>query len=319
MFVRKWDGRLGIMRDNPKRRRPLVVCLMVVVLIALCSNCSWGKVIYVDDDAPPGRDGSSWQKACKYLQDALAVAGTVDKPVEIRVAQGIYKPDRTSAKTDGTRDRFASFCLIDQVSIRGGFAGVGAADPNARDVAAYKSILSGDLAGNDVELTDPLAARDEPTRTDNSYHVVSYNANWDQHGDLSAELDGFVVTAGCAFFYKEHGSVNITTSDWNCGGGLFIRGVRTATTRLTVRGCQFTGNYSEATGGAIHAYLVNDLAIVESGLTSNGSHIHGGGVWTGSWTASVKGCGWAGLDRLGPRARRADRQSQCDIHHRGRA
>jgi hypothetical protein len=49
---------------------------------------STGKKIYfVDSDATGANDGSSWDDACNYLQDALAAA---QPGVEIRVAQGIY-------------------------------------------------------------------------------------------------------------------------------------------------------------------------------------------------------------------------------------
>ncbi len=43
---------------------------------------------YVDDDAPPGGDGASWDAAFKYLQDALAVRYAVDVWAHAR-----YAPD----------------------------------------------------------------------------------------------------------------------------------------------------------------------------------------------------------------------------------
>ena len=51
-----------------------------------------GKVIYVDDDAAGANDGTNWTDAYHYLQDALTDANDSEKPVEIRVAQGIYLP-----------------------------------------------------------------------------------------------------------------------------------------------------------------------------------------------------------------------------------
>ena len=92
----------------------------------LCGMAS-GKVIYVDDDAAGAGDGTSWADAYVFLQDALADANEADKPVEIKVAQGIYKPDQGAAIMPG--DRHASFHLISGVTIKGGYAGAAAPIP----------------------------------------------------------------------------------------------------------------------------------------------------------------------------------------------
>ncbi len=152
-----------------------------------------GRIIYVDANCPGANDGSSWASAYKYLQDALADANSADKPVEIRVAQGIYKPDQGAGITPG--DRSATFRLINDVTLRGRYAGLGTPDPNARDVALYETILSGDLAGNDIDVIDPCDLRLfhlPPTRIDNSYTVVT-----SRNTSQTAILDGFTVGAGC--------------------------------------------------------------------------------------------------------------------------
>ena len=71
----------------------------VVTMALTASVATAGTILYVDDDADPGGDGSSWGMAYEFLQDALANAGGVS---EIRVAQGTYKPDRDEANPDGT-------------------------------------------------------------------------------------------------------------------------------------------------------------------------------------------------------------------------
>jgi len=91
-----------------------------------------GRTVYVDVDAAGLNDGSSWANSYNYLQDALADANSADKPVEIRVAQGVYTPDTTSADPNGSRERKATFQLIDGVTIKGGYAGLGEPDPNAQ-------------------------------------------------------------------------------------------------------------------------------------------------------------------------------------------
>ena len=119
----------------------LAVCLSGQVALA-------GSVLFVDDDAAAGGDGAGWPTAYRFLQDALDAAA--DPGItEIRVAQGTYLPDRNDADPNGTGDHTATFQLINGVTILGGFAGLGAPDPDARDVDGFPTVLSGDLAGDD--------------------------------------------------------------------------------------------------------------------------------------------------------------------------
>jgi probable HAF family extracellular repeat protein len=137
------------------------------------------KIIYVDDDASGANNGSSWDDAFNYLQDALTAVWDGD---EIRVAQGIYKPDQGEGVTPG--DREATFQLINGVTIKGGYAGTGAPEPNARDIELYETILTGDLNGNDVELENLdwntiYLFVGHPSRAENSCHVATGScAGW---------------------------------------------------------------------------------------------------------------------------------------------
>ena len=77
---------------------------------ALFCPFACGKVIYVDDDANGANDGSRWDDAFNYLQDALYAAGNTGGLVnDIWIAQGTYKPDNGQHETLG--DREASFYL----------------------------------------------------------------------------------------------------------------------------------------------------------------------------------------------------------------
>ena len=53
------------------------------------------------------------------------------------------------ARPDRLAYRAASFTLHAGFTLAGGYAGLGADDPDERDVELYETILSGDLAGND--------------------------------------------------------------------------------------------------------------------------------------------------------------------------
>ncbi|MCP4452586.1 MAG: hypothetical protein GY809_14085, partial [Planctomycetes bacterium] len=83
--------------------------IIAVILVLLVACPVWaGNVIYVDDDAPLNGDGVSWDTAYRYLQDALvrssvfaeasegshAEGAETAGKIEIRVAQGVYLPDR---------------------------------------------------------------------------------------------------------------------------------------------------------------------------------------------------------------------------------
>ncbi len=126
-----------------------LICILVVS-VASAAPPLLGQpagVIYVDDDAAGANDGSSWADAFNHLQDALAQAAVAAKPVQIRVAQGVYRPDRGAGITPG--DQTATFQLLNGATLKGGYAGVAAPDPDACDPKRYESILSGDLKGDD--------------------------------------------------------------------------------------------------------------------------------------------------------------------------
>ncbi|MCH7813015.1 MAG: hypothetical protein IID40_03245 [Planctomycetes bacterium] len=118
---------------------------------------------YVDDDAPRGGDGTSWVTAFRYLQDAFAAATPGD---EIRVAGGVYTPDRDEAGNAIPGDRSAAFRLLDRVAIKGGYAGAMAPDPDERHVNFFATVLSGDLNGDDGPNGE--------NQNDNTYRIVTF-------------------------------------------------------------------------------------------------------------------------------------------------
>ena len=157
--------------------------IILVVLCLAASSEALAATIYVDQDATGANDGSSWVNAYNYLQDALADAESGD---QVWVAKGVYKPDENTANPDGTGDRNATFQFKNGVGLYGGFAG-GETSLDQRDNVTNVTILSGDLNGDDV------GDLDDPSRSENSYHVVTGSGN-----DETAVLDGFTITAGNA-------------------------------------------------------------------------------------------------------------------------
>jgi hypothetical protein len=171
-----------------RRRLIRTIPLTAAFVLALWAVPAFPQaILYVDDDAPAGGDGTSWETAFKYLQDALAAATGGD---QIRVAQGIYKPDQDEAGVVTPGDREATFQLISGVGLNGGYRGCPggdwSGDPDERDIDAYVTTLRGDLLGDD--------GADFANYDENSYHVVTADGT-----DGTAALDGFTVTAGNCF------------------------------------------------------------------------------------------------------------------------
>jgi len=240
--------------------------------------------LYVDIAAPFGGDGKSWDTAYNYLQDAMADARSSAKPVEIRVAEGIYTPDSNSAEPSGTGDRNAAFQLINGVIIKGGYAGFGEPNPNARDIELYETILSGDLDRNDVEVDDPCDLLTESSRAENSYHVVLICE------DTEVILDGFTITAGNANleFHADRGggmytddtsptavlvNCNFRSNSAHAGGGLFNRGHG-----LTLSNCSFIRNAAFKGGGVYNRYVSQESFFTNCTFKRNWSD-YGGGTY----------------------------------------
>ncbi|MHC4211948.1 MAG: hypothetical protein ACYSWP_01120 [Planctomycetota bacterium] len=244
------------------------VCILTwLVLFVPCQ----ASVIYVDVNTPDDNDGSSWTKAYKYLQDALADANSSGDVNEILVAQGTYKPDQNSTEPSGSGDREATFLLVNGVALRGGYAGFGEAEPNARDVAAYETILSGDLFGNDVDVNDPCDLFAEPTRAENSYHVIMAKAV-----DSNTVLEGFTITAGRANGF----------SDLSGGGMYNVSG------SPMLANCIFSGNFAMV-GGGIENYSGNSI-LTNCRLSRNWASLTGGGMDNYNGSPEMTNCTFAG-------------------------
>ena len=247
-----------------KKSRIVGTIALLFIVLYFCPFI-YGKVIYVDDDAFGANNGSSWENTYMYLQDALADASDSDKSVEIRVAQGIYKPDLGAGNVPG--DREASFRLINDVTISGGYAGINANDPNARDIELYETTLSGDLNGDDVE---------DPNRAENSYHVLIGSGT-----NVTAVLDGFIVAGGAANG-PELDSDPVYMDRLRVGGGMYNwKG------SPTLKNCSFNDNTAEGAGG-IYNYK-GDPTLIKCTFSDN-SAIGSGGMHNQEGSPILSNC-----------------------------
>jgi len=256
-----------------------------VFLLALGCTAYAEQIIYVDADAPGANDGSSWQNAYRYLQDALADADTSPKPVEIRIGQDIYTPDSNSTYPNGTGDRTATFRLINGVALNGGYAGFGEPDPNARDIDKYKTILSG--SGYSYHVITVTGA-DDATLLDGCT-ITGGNADSYPHyygGGLFIE-SGSPVISNCTFagntavqggglcIWSRATIINCTFSDNTAtyGGGMTTGSDSTTATKVT--NCVFRGNSATNYGGAM---ICGDATLTNCTFTGNSSGYVGGAI-----------------------------------------
>ena len=261
------------------------------------------STLYVDASAPVGGDGSSWAAPFIHLQDALAAASEAGGAiVEIRVAQGAYKPDRGANQASG--DRSATFRLINGLTVRGGYAGFGAPDPDEADISTYETALSGDLNGDDGAIgrgsdsdccivynspgcTDVPCRESvcdvEPYCCDSSWGAYcarfaaefccelcsdrndcdnSYHVVTASDVGATAVLDGFTITAGNA---------NSRTIPNGYGGGMYITDGSPTLTR-----CTFSGNEALSGGGLQSSGKKNSPSLTDCVFRGNRADVGGG-------------------------------------------
>ena len=237
---------MATMKRNCNR---LVLALVSLPMALPCT--SLGQTIwYVDDDAALGGNGTDWEHAFKYLQDALLTAASAGD--EIRVAQGSYYPDEDESGNVTAGDRSETFQLIAGVTLYGGYAGLAnPSNPHERDIGLYETTLSGDLAGDD-----------QPgfvNYSDNSLHVVS------SHGtDATTVVNGLTISAGHADGVSEDAN----------GGGM-----TTYTTNVTMLNCTFTGNAATNGGGGAYVRGSSNPTLINCAFIDNTTSGFGGGVY----------------------------------------
>ncbi|MCB9784233.1 MAG: hypothetical protein H6751_14815 [Candidatus Omnitrophica bacterium] len=204
---------------------------------------------FVNDDASGANTGITWNDAFNDLRDALewTIPGS-----EIWVAEGRYTPGVN--RTD-------SFRLKSGVKIYGGFEGTTGTegDFSSRDFRMYTSILSGDIAGDDLDADGNGIAE---SATDivgmNSLHVVNSSGV-----EASAILDGFTITAG----KTDTGGGGCITQ---CGGGIYNDLGNPTLSNLVI-----SGNRGNSAGGMLSG---GDPFLSNLIFTGNSAVFDGGGL-----------------------------------------
>jgi predicted outer membrane repeat protein len=349
-----------------RQRRNLIPLVAAGGLVLAGAAASAQTIVYVDDDAPPGGDGLSWNTPYRFLQDALTDAGHSGGAItEIRVAQGTYLPDErdyppsdcceshpnpgcddsfceslvcttlplccdvswdpecaaAAEQTcglcgDPTGNRGMTFQLVNGVALMGGYAGIGAPNPDVRDIAAYETILSGNIG-------------DPGSSGDNSYHIVTCISV-----DDNTVIDGFTITAGHANvtahrngagMYNENANPTVANCIFSnnrayqgfpyyigSGGGMYNDASSPALTNCTfsdnystygggiknssgsspiVTNCTFSGNIG-GWGAGIHTSTDPGVTLIDCTFTDNSAWYGGGGTYGG--VAAATNCTFSG-------------------------
>lgn len=241
--------------------------------------------LYVDNTQPEGNEGTSWQDAFKYLQDALAVARNSDDIKEIWVrgdTGAIYHPNIaenathiTDNKGNPTSGRSASFYITEGIKLYGGFNGTEIALSQRPAAHSKPTILSGDIDGNDINTDGNLISETyRDSKGENVLFVISIDGSQGK-ANITQEtiLNNLTITAGynnisvasskgSGIYCDGHGQGNacspllshlhiIGNFGRREGGGLYNNGSNGGKASPIVEDVIFTGNISGAHGGAV--------------------------------------------------------------------
>ncbi|MEP1034362.1 MBG domain-containing protein [Ekhidna sp.] len=187
------------------------------------------NIVYVDKDAIGTNDGSSWVNAYTDLSTAIFYASASDF---IWVAEGTYLPNQNG--------RNAAFILTDD-KLFGGFDGT-ETSRTQRDPVNNKTILSGDVQGNDSGIITDT----ETSRQDNLYHVVIFYGT-----TTNVVVDGFTIKGGNANgpINSNCGSTGFSQYYGTRGGAIYAQPTQiNQTLTATFRNCTIEENSGTSVG-----------------------------------------------------------------------
>ncbi len=231
--------------------------------------------VYVNYAATTGLNtGTSWANAFLSLESALQAARFCGA-TEIWVAKGTYKPSAPPIGVVSGNTQDFTFHLVNNVKMYGGF--VGTETTISARVAGNETILSGDINGNDPNITI-LPAFYPATILDNCKHVVvSVNDNINTLLDNLTIRNGFSAWPSPSFLTVE--GININDSN---GGGLVCSG-----STLKINNVKFLLNHGS--GGAI--YTDNGgIYITNSKFFQNFTSQSGGAILSNNDNPNIEKC-----------------------------
>jgi predicted outer membrane repeat protein len=219
--------------------------------------------VYVDDDAPDGGNGLSWDSAMNDLHLAIDIAHKLGEyRGEIRIAGGTYRPERTVPfQIPATELGQPAFTLF------GGYAGLDRPlSPDTRDADLFQTVLDADI--NNDDAAGGLA--------DNAIDLLVIDGSSASETPLSG-----VVLEGLKFRGAANTAVSVSDSSAAISDCTFSKNTGTAIyiydSPAFIEACSFVEN-TGASGSAIFAHG-GAVEIQFSEFLENTSTTQGGAVY----------------------------------------
>lgn len=263
-----------------KKQNIFQIALMAMALF-MGSAAMAQTIYYVKPQATGNNDGSSWENATT-LTNALNKAVANDQ-IWVQGFETItdYNQIYITPTIDG-------FTLKSGVQLYGGFKG-DETTLDARETLGkpyqlkYRSVLSGDISGNDEIDNTNLIFPANTKRTDNATHVLSINmtptSSSSNNNTYPTVVNGFSIGGGQADGANEYGGGIYISGDNTNGGGIF-----------RIERCFFVNNYATQ-GGAIYVdaavknvnngeSLINQCVIYNNAAGERAAVVNvGGGIY----------------------------------------
>ena len=240
---------------------PTSLALVMAALLILALNLmaqtavyATGSTIYVDASASSGGDGTTWGSAYTDLQTALTNAVSGD---EIWVASGVYTPGI---------DVNATYTVTSGIQLYGGFIATETLRTQ-RDWIANPTILSGDIDGNDITVSNVITTAANIVGN-NAYHVLVLDGVNGDPITQTTRIDGFTITAGNA--------------SGGLGGGLTCQGYEGGECSPVIANATFSGNRAGSGGAMYNAGYPggkSNPSLVDVTFTGNAADNGGGAMF----------------------------------------
>jgi hypothetical protein len=247
------------------------VVFIFMVILTIDLNCQ----TFVKQDAKGANNGKSWKDAYVDLDTAISKTNSG----EIWVAAGTYKP---TISLNFSFNPIKSFYISKKIALYGGFKGI-ETEIYQRDITNNPTVLSGDIgeAGNDLDNTP----------------IVVFISGDDI--DSTTILDGFTITKS---YYKngddyQTGAVLVGNSNpviRNCtikdnfgfeGGGISIYSSNPLIyNNLIINNTAYEGAGIYIEYSVDSAHIIGNK-IINNKCTGGFSHLAGGGIYIGSYSA----------------------------------